>query len=115
MFEIADECGFRKERLSGLLPYLNAMHERYDFAWEREWRVVGDLEFEPKDIVSVILPEDDQDEQRRFLKRGVPVISPGWTAEQIVAEFSRQARSARKHWVEKKNTELSKKRSRGKG
>ena len=25
-----------------LLPFINAMHENYDFTWEREWRVLGD-------------------------------------------------------------------------
>ncbi len=39
-----------------LLPLLNAMHEVYDFTWEREWRVVGDLAFRSNDIVCLIVP-----------------------------------------------------------
>ena len=38
-----------------ILPFVNAMHERYDFTWEREWRLAGALQFEHRDLVSVIL------------------------------------------------------------
>lgn len=30
---------------------------RYEFDWEREWRVVGDLVFEPDDVAFLIIPE----------------------------------------------------------
>lgn len=101
--DIAKDNDFRKGKLWRLLPYLNAMHERYDFTWEREWRMRGDLEFTPGDIVCVILPEKHEDEwKRKFLQRGVPVISPGWSTERIVSELSGQARRARQHWVARK-------------
>lgn len=78
LWDIAEGHDFRRGKLLRLLPYLNAMHERYDFTWEREWRVLGDLEFKPRDIVCVILPENNEEERKsKFLKRGVPVISPG--------------------------------------
>jgi hypothetical protein len=34
-----------KKPLWRILPFVNSMHERYDFSWEREWRVRGDLCF----------------------------------------------------------------------
>ena len=95
--ELAKRQEFRKGKLRRLLPYLNAMHERYDFTWEREWRVVGDMEFAPEDIVCVTLPEDGEEElKREFLEDGVPIISPGWSTERIVSEFSDQARRAQR-------------------
>ena len=74
------------------------MHEGYDFAWEREWRVLGNLEFEAGDVVCVILPEDEEELAQEFLKRGIPVVSPGWSVDRIVAEFSGQARQAKQLW-----------------
>ena len=100
IFEIAEGRDFRSGRLRRLLPYLNAMHEGYDFAWEREWRLVRNLDFKAKDIVCVVLPEQGEEAlTREFLKRGVPVVSPGWSADRIVAEFSRQARRAKALWA----------------
>ena len=85
IYELAKNNDFRG-RLRRLLPYLNAMHERYDFAWEREWRVAGHVRFTPKDVVCVILPDEGEEERKeKYLRRGVPVISPGWTLERIVA------------------------------
>ena len=113
IYEIVAKKGFRAGKLWRLLPYLNAMHEGYDFTWEREWRVLGGLEFSPEDVICVILPENGEDGLKRtFLEWGVPVISPGWTAERIVAEFSNQARSARRLWMETRSRERSGKRIR---
>lgn len=116
IYEVAQRNDFRKGKLWRLLPYLNAMHEGYDFTWEREWRVAGDLEFGPEDVVCVILPEDDEDElKQEYLESGVPVISSAWSAEKIVAEFSNQARAARRLWVAEKNLKTSGKRPRRSG
>ena len=87
------------------------MNEGYDFTWEREWRVLGDLAFEPKDVVSIILPEDgEKDWKRKFLTWGVPVISLGWSTETIVSEFSEQARKARRKWMKKRSKKLGSKK-----
>lgn len=97
VFDLAKEEGFADGTVGRLLPYLNAMHEGYDFAWEREWRVLGDLPFGFEDLVCVILPEEGEDGlQEELLENGVPAVSPGWTAERIVAELSGQARRARR-------------------
>jgi hypothetical protein len=82
-----------------LLPLLNAMHEQYDFAWEREWRVVGHLSFEIDDIVCLILPPEGEDDLKAMAAHhGVAVISPGWTYERIVAEVAMQQRAASKRF-----------------
>ena len=100
IYDVAAASGFEDGACWRLLPYLNGMHEGYDFAWEREWRVAGNLEFQAEDVVCVVLPETGEEElTRAFLKRGVPVVSPGWSADRIVAEFSRQARRAKELWA----------------
>ncbi|MGL4260589.1 MAG: abortive infection system antitoxin AbiGi family protein [Afipia sp.] len=79
-----------------LLPFVNSMHDGYDFSWEREWRVRGDLTFATKDIVCLILPDTGEDKlKERMAKNGIAVISPGWTYEQIVAELANQQRTTR--------------------
>jgi hypothetical protein len=79
-----------------LLPYLNAMSDKYDFTWEREWRVSGHFEFELKDLVCVVLPPDADDAIiDRFARRGIPAISPEWNYERIVAEFATQQRKTK--------------------
>ena len=48
----------------------------------------------------VVLPDrGEQALTREFLRRGVPVVSPGWSADRFVAEFSRQARGVKKLWA----------------
>ncbi|MGH3005640.1 MAG: hypothetical protein ACRDOS_07035 [Gaiellaceae bacterium] len=37
-----------------------------DTSWEREWRVPGGLSFQPHDVAFVFLPEDLQENARRF-------------------------------------------------
>jgi hypothetical protein len=73
-----------------LLPFVNAMHERYDFTWEREWRVQGDVKFAVGDLVCAILPPDEDDIREVLGKAGVAAISPNWTYERIVEELASQ-------------------------
>jgi len=112
VYAIAKEKGF-SSALSRLVPHLNAMNQGYDFAWEREWRIAGNLKFELEDIACVILPEQGERKLKaKFLKGGIPVISPGWTGERIVAEFSKQARRAHRAWKEGKRPKKSSKQPR---
>ncbi len=84
-------------KLWRFLPFLNAKHEKYDFSWEREWRVRGNFNFTLDDIACVVLPEDDEDElKEKCAKRGIAVISPAWTYEQIVGELARQQRTTKR-------------------
>jgi hypothetical protein len=106
LFEAVRKDGWQKGKLWRLLPFLNAMHERYDFTWEREWRVRGDLAFRPKDVVCVILPSDEEELREKFASYGVPAIAPGWPYEEIVGELSKQQRRTRRIWVEKQTAPL---------
>jgi len=91
----ARRAHFRNE-IWRVLPFVNAMHESYDFTWEREWRIAGALRFERKDLVCVILPMAGENQlKRRLARSGVAVISPGWIYEQIVSELARQQRRTR--------------------
>lgn len=79
------------------LPFVNIMHEGYDFAWEREWRILEKLEFTRADLVAIILPPNSDEDVREVFAAGeIAVISPGWTYEQIVSELSSQQRTGKK-------------------
>jgi hypothetical protein len=86
-----------------ILPFINAMHERYDFTWEREWRVRGDVPFKFRDLVCVILPSQGADDIKdACAKSGLAAVSPGWTYEQIVSELAKQQSTTKFHWKKKK-------------
>jgi hypothetical protein len=101
LFEASHRNGRFVGKIWRLLPFLNAMHEKYDFSWEREWRVVQDFKFKLSDLVCVILPhEGEENLKEKFARSGIAVISPGWTYEQIVTELARQQRTTRQFVVE---------------
>lgn len=92
IFDAAQKNNFRG-RGWRILPFVNAMHEKYDFTWEREWRVRGDVSFALSDLVCAILPPDSDDDVRDVLARsGIAAISPTWTYERIVEELASQQR-----------------------
>lgn len=110
LFELAIKRKF-KDSFYQLFPLLNAMHERYDFTWEREWRIVGGLKFSLKDIVCVILPEEGEDDlKEKFAIYGISVVSPGLTYEQIVATLALQQRTTKKIWRKRKSSSDKKKK-----
>lgn len=80
-----------------ILPFVSAMHDNYDFSWEREWRIRGELGFRSSDLQCVTLPDDEDDELLESLARkGIAYICPGWTYEQIALEIAAQQRRTRK-------------------
>jgi len=80
-----------------ILPHVSAMHQRYDFAWEREWRVAASVKFDLSDLVCVILPDDYHAPLRfRLTQRGISVISPEWSYERMVESLSEQQRLTRR-------------------
>lgn len=82
--------------LRRIVPFMNAMHEKYDFTWEREWRTTKSLNFKLSDLVCIILPEKGEDDiKEKALKAGIAVISPGWTCEQIITELADQQRKTK--------------------
>jgi len=42
-----------------LHPFVNIIHESFDATHEREWRVSGDLEFTPAELIFVFCPVED--------------------------------------------------------
>ena len=97
LFALVKSDGENASLLWRILPFLNAMHERCDFSWEREWRIRGKLRFKLSDVVAIVLPANgEEDLKEQFAGAGVAVISPGWTYEQIVAELARQQRTTKK-------------------
>lgn len=70
LFELVRQLAYRQppdiaDPLWTLTPFIDypGEHERagvttrYDWSWEREWRVVGDLQFGPQDIAVIFAPE----------------------------------------------------------
>jgi hypothetical protein len=89
-FKTGKSTGF-KGTTWRMLPYVNAMHPGCDFAWEREWRVVGDFDFELDDLVCAILPASYHGPQKlRLNKLGIAFIDPTWSYERMVEELSEQ-------------------------
>jgi hypothetical protein len=86
---------------SAMLPFVNVRHSGHDFAWEREWRVVGSVAFEPEDLVCVILPERAHDLREEMDRRGIAVVSPGWSYERVIEAFAEQKRRSMEIWKEK--------------
>ncbi|AMP15502.1 hypothetical protein CPter291_3265 [Collimonas pratensis] len=85
-----------KSKFWRIVPLLNAMHERHDFSWEREWRMCKTFHFKLADVVCVILPFDGEDKLKSLAaKAGVAVISPGLNYEQIILELSSQQRTTK--------------------
>ncbi|HTQ39422.1 MAG TPA: hypothetical protein VMJ32_10355 [Pirellulales bacterium] len=95
-FEIAAKNNFTG-KLWRQLPFVSAMNERYDFFWEREWRVLGNVEFIYSDLVCVILPEDSNGPLKFGLaQKGISWISPEWGLERIVEELADQQKRTRR-------------------
>lgn len=79
IFDLIGNLAFRKPPESGdplwrLTPFIDYPGEhdrggtstRYDWSWEREWRVVGDLAFAPDDVAVVFAPEAAHDTVREM-------------------------------------------------
>lgn len=82
-----------------ILPFINAMNEKYDFSWEREWRTSSSLKFKQADLVCVVLPAEGADDIKEACAEiGIAAVSPGWTYEQIVSELAKQQRSTKSFW-----------------
>ena len=65
----------------------------YRFEWEREWRVIGQLVFEPSDVAFLFLPEGEHEKALQFFVDAriehtgpdylVPYIDAGWDMPKI--------------------------------
>ena len=69
-----------------LLSLVNKCDEEYDFHWEREWRVVGDLAFKLTDIYCGLCPDEDISYFESTYKP-VKFISPHWRINKILRKL----------------------------
>ena len=94
LFKIANTD--HTSKVWGIIPLLNAMNERYDFSWEREWRTNTDFEFLTSQIVCIVLPPaGDERFEQHCAEKGIAWISPGWTYEHIVSRLASQQRKTK--------------------
>jgi hypothetical protein len=66
---------------------------RYEFEWEREWRVPGGLQFAPDDVAFLFIPEQYHDAARGFFEEHeydhtgpaylCPYVDPTWGMNRI--------------------------------
>jgi hypothetical protein len=70
-------------RLLALVPLCD---QTMGFHWEREWRIVGNLEFELDDVFCDLCPQEDM---AYFEAKYEPVrfISPHWGINKILAKM----------------------------
>lgn len=91
-----------RDQLWKLTPFIdnpgNYAQRTYRFEWEREWRVVGDMLFDPADVAFLFLPEEDHDKARQFFSDAevghtgpaylCHYIDPRWELAQIQEALS---------------------------
>lgn len=68
---------------------INYVGEKHDFSWEREWRVVGNYEFIPPDIVTIIAPEEEHEDIRDKMlhfSNYLTLIDLNWSFEKILVK-----------------------------
>jgi len=76
-----------------LLPFIdlcgpNSAGRRYDFSWEREWRVVGDLKFDPIDVVlGICNDEDEVEELESRTGNRIPFIWKDASLDEVIARI----------------------------
>ena len=95
LFGKAHEDGFEDSSITRLLPFVNifgktATGGTYDFHWEREWRVVGDVEFTWSDVVVGLCPEGEIEEFADEFP-AVPFICPFWGLDRIITHLRESA------------------------
>lgn len=82
LFMHAKETGFSFAE-NKALALVNKCDEDIDFHWEREWRIVGDLEFTLSDVYCGLCPEEQiKDFETKY--RDVTFIDPSWDINQIL-------------------------------
>ena len=69
----------------------------YRFAWEREWRHVGNFDFRPADVPFLVIPENQHDDARLYFEGArddntgpaylCPYIDPGWDRTRVQREL----------------------------
>lgn len=70
--------------LRKIFPFIDVVGchgtKRYEFSWEREWRILGDLVFEPEDVAFLIIPNSYHEAAKAFFKEArIENLGPSYT------------------------------------
>jgi hypothetical protein len=76
------------------LPFVNKAGLNYDFSWEREWRIVGDFDFERSDVFLGLAPENKLAGLEASYPE-IPWVSPRWGRDRMLSKL-RQLATKRK-------------------
>lgn len=78
---------------------------KYDFRWEREWRVAADVGFEVDDVAFLLIPEENHEPAASFFAEHhsegtgpgyfCPYIDPTWSVERVQQALEDQQRRAK--------------------
>ena len=71
----------------------------YAFDWEREWRHIGPMSFDPEDVAFLLIPEALHKAARGFFQDALrenlgpaylcPYVDPSWSKEKIIRELKK--------------------------
>jgi hypothetical protein len=88
LYDTAVSNNFSKGE-NNFLALVNRCDESFDFHWEREWRIVGDLKFQLDSIYCGLCPEEDIS---YFENKYQPLIfiSPFWRINKILNKLMRK-------------------------
>ena len=96
--KFSDRVGKQANAIIQYYSLINVITDDHDFAWEREWRHSGDLEFNMGSIFAIIAKDPDgfiahceKELPARRMKhiQRVPVVSLDWSTETIIENLSR--------------------------
>jgi hypothetical protein len=85
-FREAKKNGFEDNGASSFFPFVNKVNERVDFSWEREWRIVGDFQFELSDVFLGLCPETRIEEFEDAFS-DIAWVSPRWGRDRIISKL----------------------------
>lgn len=85
-FNQTESAEFDEDSFVSFLPFVNKVGHNIDFSWEREWRIVGDLEFVLSDIFLGLCPNLMIEEFENEYPK-IHWISPRWGRDQIIEKL----------------------------
>ncbi len=93
LYRASEENGF-EDAFYRIGALINTFKKRHNFSWEREWRIIGELEVEPANIFAIISENPEIELPDEY--QGIPIINPLWSYEEIVYQLSLQLWNMRK-------------------
>lgn len=90
IYNTALAANFAQEE-NRFLALVNKCDGDFDFHWEREWRKVGDLEFELINVYCGLCPEEEIEDFKSKYST-IPFISPKWGINKILDEMVKNSK-----------------------